>query len=128
MDIIPIPGANMNLAEHQDEYLTMPVRAETITVVVRDDGAVDDVPCLSSAWKPTRDELALLLDGGYVQLRILGTQHPPVMITVEASPEQLAIANADVEDDWPGHNGPTDREPRDDQDWGTHSPPLPDGS
>lgn len=111
MDIIPIPGANMNLAEHQDEYLTMPVRAETITVVVRDDGAVDDVPCLSSAWKPSRDELALLLDSGYVQLRILGTQHPPVMITVEPSPEQLAVAAEAEEPDWPGHNGPTDHEP-----------------
>jgi len=89
MDVMKIPGANMNLAETQDEYLTLPVRAETITVVVRDDGEVTDVPSLASAWKPSRDELALLLDGGYVQLRVLGTQQPPVMITVEPSPEQL---------------------------------------
>jgi len=89
MDIITIPGANMNLAEHQDEYLTLPVRAENITVVVKGDGSVDDVPSLASAWKPSRDELALLLDGGYVQLRVLGVQMPPVMITVEPSPAQL---------------------------------------
>lgn len=79
----------MNLAETQDEYQTMPVRTEHITVVVSGDGEVADVPCISSAWKPTRDELALLLDGGYVQLRVLGSGHPPVMITVEPSQKQL---------------------------------------
>lgn len=107
MNIIPIQGANMNLAEHQEEYLTMPVRVETITVAVRDDGDVEDVPCMTSAWKPSRDELALLLDGGYVQLRVLGLQHPPVMITAEPSPEQLEAAD---EGEWPGHSGPSDRE------------------
>ncbi len=89
MLVIPIPGTNMNLAETQPEYQTMPVRVENITVVVSDDGEVSDVPCIASAWQPTRDELALLLDGGYVQLRILGTGHPPVMVTAEPSQKQL---------------------------------------
>lgn len=89
MLVIPIPGTNMDLAETQPEYQTMPVRVESITVVVSDDGEVGDVPCIASAWMPTRDELALLLDGGYVQLRVLGTGHPPVMLTVEPSPAQL---------------------------------------
>lgn len=88
MDIIVIPGANMNLAETQEEYNTLPVRAETITVACHD-GDVTDVPALRSAWKPTRNELALLLDGGYVELCVLGTRHPPVMLNVEPDPAKV---------------------------------------
>lgn len=83
MDIITIPNANMNLAETQDEYLTLPVRAENITVSIQDDEDVVDVPSLVSAWRPSGEELELLNSGGYVQLRILGVTHPPVMLTVE---------------------------------------------
>ena len=82
MNIIQIPGANMNLAEHQDEFLTLPVKARNVTVDAGD-GTVEDVPAMSSAWKPTRTELALLLDGGYIELTVLGTQHPPIMLNVE---------------------------------------------
>lgn len=89
MNLFPIPGANMNLAETQEEYQTLPVRAEKITVIVSGDGEVDDVPCMRSAWKPTRGELALLLDGGYVELCVLGTAHPPVMLNVVSYPEKV---------------------------------------
>ena len=89
MNIFPIPGANMNLAETQDEYMTLPVRAEKITVVVSGDGEVDDVPCMRSAWRPSREELALLLDGGYIELCVLGTTHPPVMLNVAPDPETM---------------------------------------
>jgi len=82
MNIIVIPGANVNMAEHQDEFLTLPVKARNVTVDVGD-GSVDNVPAMSSAWKPTRSELAMLLDGGYIELTILGTQHPPIMLNVE---------------------------------------------
>ena len=88
MNIIKIPGANMNLAEHQDEYQTLPVKAGSVTVTCAD-GDVDGVHCLRSAWKPTRDELALLLDGGYVELCVLGFSQPPVMLNVEPNPETL---------------------------------------
>lgn len=83
MDIIPITGANLNLAEHQDEFETLPVRAGSVTVIC-DDGEVENVPSMASAWKPTRQELALLLDGGYVELCVLGATHPPVMLNVIA--------------------------------------------
>ena len=83
MNVIKIPGANMNLAETQDEFLTLPVKTGSVTVSCND-GEVADVPCMRSAWKPTKHELALLLDGGYVELSVLGTSHPPVMLSVES--------------------------------------------
>src|SRR5690349_11413068 len=36
----------------------------------------------SSAWEPTPDELALLVNGGSIVLSVVGGQ-PPVMLTVE---------------------------------------------
>lgn len=89
MNIIRIPGANMNLAETQDEFLTLPVKAGNVTVIINGDGEVDDVPALRSAWGPTRQELALLLDGGYIELCVLGVSHPPVMLNVEPDPEKM---------------------------------------
>jgi hypothetical protein len=88
MNNIGIPGANMDLAEHQDEYQTLPVKAGSVTVTCHD-GDVSDVPCFISAWRPTRTELALLLDGGYIELCVLGTNHPPVMLNV--SPEDSKV-------------------------------------
>lgn len=88
MDIIRIPGANLDLAEKQPEYNTLPVRAGYVTVACND-GDVENVPGMTSAWKPTRTELALLLDGGYITLSVLGTQHPPVMLNVEPDPAKL---------------------------------------
>lgn len=104
MDVIKIPGANMDLAEHQDEYQTLPVLARNVTVACND-GEVADVPCMTSAWKPTRDELALLLDGGYVALSVLGLQHPPVMLNVEPRIEEQPAAD---EGDWEGISMPRD--------------------
>lgn len=88
MNVIRIPGANMDLAEHQEEYLTLPVRAGYVDVLC-DDGEVAGVPALRSAWVPTREELALLLDGGYVELCVLGVSHPPVMLNVEPDPSKV---------------------------------------
>jgi hypothetical protein len=45
--------------------------------VVRD---ADGVVC-QSAWKPTPEELAVLTDGGYVVLHVVGWQ-PPVALGV----------------------------------------------
>lgn len=41
-----------------------------------------DVPCMVSAWQPTPAELAALNAGASVNLRVLGTRHPPVMVMV----------------------------------------------
>lgn len=39
-----------------------------------------------SAWQPTPDELARLNAGASVHLRVIGTQHPPVMLEVGQPP------------------------------------------
>jgi hypothetical protein len=45
------------------------------------------MPCMTSAWQPTPDELALLNAGASVHLRVVGMVHPPVMLSVGAAPE-----------------------------------------
>lgn len=37
-------------------------------------------PVMLSTWKPSADELEMLLRGGSVVLGIVGTQHPPVLM------------------------------------------------
>lgn len=38
-------------------------------------------PYMCSLWRPDADELVLLNEGGFVQLSIAGTVHPPVGVT-----------------------------------------------
>lgn len=42
----------------------------------------EDILCLS-AWKPTPEELAVLTDGGYVVLQVLGWQVPVALFVVD---------------------------------------------
>jgi len=42
-----------------------------------------DVPCMVSAWEPTPAEVAAIMSGAKVYLRVLGVGHPPVMLMVE---------------------------------------------
>jgi hypothetical protein len=37
-------------------------------------------------WKPDQEELAKLMAGASIQIRILGTQHPPIMVAVGPAP------------------------------------------
>ena len=39
---------------------------------------------ISSYWKPTAEELAMLAAGFPIKLSILGDRHPPVAVEVEA--------------------------------------------
>jgi hypothetical protein len=41
------------------------------------------IPCMVTRWRPSDDEIACLLAGGYVHLRILGEVHPPVSLECE---------------------------------------------
>jgi len=59
-------------------YLGLPLRDEEINSTV---GGV--VPSMVTAWEPTPDELTAIASGGTVYLRVLGIQHPPVMLWVE---------------------------------------------
>lgn len=41
-----------------------------------------DVPCMVSAWEPTPAEIAAIVVGAKVNLRVVGCGHPPVMLFV----------------------------------------------
>ena len=73
-----ITGATRVLGKSQG-YLGLPVRDDTINDSVTGPGT----PVMLTAWEPTPDELAVLNRGGTIVLQVVGTQHPPVMITVE---------------------------------------------
>ncbi len=63
-------------------YFGLPLRDEVMNCTVNGDGT----PAMVSAWQPTPDELARLNAGASVHLRVIGTQHPPVMLEVGPSP------------------------------------------
>ena len=57
----------------EDHVDSLPIRCQSF-----DDGQI----LLSSFWKPTEYEIALLQKGGVVVLNVLGSQHPPVSVKV----------------------------------------------
>ena len=77
MNPLRISNATRILAESQDEYYALAIRDEIIS----------DVNHMTSVWEPTPQELQELLKGGAVRLTILGSAHPPVMITTQPAPE-----------------------------------------
>lgn len=77
MIIRRIQGTTRVLGKSQG-YLGLPIRDELISEGVNGPGT----PAMVSAWEPTPDELARLRSGATVYLRVLGTVHPPVMLSV----------------------------------------------
>lgn len=55
---------------------------------VRDD-VIEGLPYMTSRWEPTPDELADLMAGGPLELRILGTAHPVVSLVVQPPAERV---------------------------------------
>lgn len=64
---------------------------------------IADLPCrvandpelgntITSAWKPTEDELLKLLNGGNVELTLVGHGHPPVMLSVAPAQPDLFMS------------------------------------
>lgn len=64
-------------------YLGLPLRDELIDCPVNG----PNTPSMVTAWEPTPDELAKLIAGAPVHLRVLGSSHPPVMVFVGEVPE-----------------------------------------
>ncbi|KZZ22337.1 hypothetical protein A3753_12890 [Sulfitobacter sp. HI0082] len=77
MQPLRITNATRVLAEAQDEYYALAILDEVI----------DGTPHMTSVWEPTPKELAMLQEGGAVRLSIIGTVHPPVMITTQPAPK-----------------------------------------
>ncbi|OYU91939.1 MAG: hypothetical protein CFE29_03580 [Bradyrhizobiaceae bacterium PARB1] len=82
MIIARIAGATRVLGKSQG-YIGLPLRDEMINCTVGGEAT----PSMVTAWEPTPDELARLNAGALVQLRIIGTGHPPVMLEVGEVPE-----------------------------------------
>lgn len=50
---------------------------------------VEGMPCVSTFWRPTPEEVEMLKAGGLVVLSVIGHTMPPVMLDVTpAEPEQ----------------------------------------
>ncbi|WP_296584274.1 hypothetical protein [Xanthobacter sp.] len=82
MDIARIPGATRTIGESQG-YLGLPLRDEPVHCTVNGPAT----PSMVTAWLPTPDEVAALMAGAAVHVRILGTAHPPIMLGVGPSGE-----------------------------------------
>lgn len=82
MQIGRISGATRILGKGQG-YAGLPVRDEPINCSVEG----PNTPSMVTAWLPTPKELAALNSGAAVHVRLLGKQHPPIMVDVGEVPE-----------------------------------------
>lgn len=64
-------------------YLGLPLRDELISCPVNG----PQTPSMVTAWIPTPDEIERIVAGAPIHLRLLGTQHPPVMLEVGEPPK-----------------------------------------
>lgn len=71
MLIARIEGANRVCGQSQG-FLGLPVRDEI----------VDGVNIMHTAWEPTPDELAALLNGAKIIVSVIGNNPQPIMLTV----------------------------------------------
>ncbi len=77
MQIGRITGATRVIGKSQG-YMGLPLRDEPINCSVNG----PNTPSMVTAWLPMPDELAKLNAGAAVHVRVLGTAHPPMMVTV----------------------------------------------
>lgn len=82
MEIGRIQGTTRRLGKSQG-YYGLPVR----DILVNDTVTGPNSPAMETAWLPSVEEIALLLAGAPLILRVMGTGHPPVMIYVGKAPE-----------------------------------------
>ncbi len=76
-----IEGATRIIGKSQGS-LGLPILDTTVNCAVNG----PETPAMVTAWEPSPAELARLNAGADVRFRILGTQHPPVMIEVGPAP------------------------------------------
>ncbi|MEF2552008.1 hypothetical protein VQ042_11655 [Aurantimonas sp. A2-1-M11] len=77
-----IEGATRTLGKSQG-YLGLPIRDVRLNCSVGGDGT----PAMQTAWFPTPDELAAVNAGAPIHLTVLGTAHPPVMLSTGNVPD-----------------------------------------
>lgn len=76
MMINAIEGCTRRIGKSQG-YLGLPLRDELF----------DGVPSMLSSWQPTPAELAALIAGAPIYVRLLGSAHPPILVTIGPLPE-----------------------------------------
>jgi hypothetical protein len=64
-------------------YRGLPIRDEKFDCPVNG----PNTNSMVTAWSPTPDELARINAGARIYLRIIGNQHPPVILEVGAVPD-----------------------------------------
>lgn len=93
MKFVEIAGANLTLAESQDEYETIRVRKGTCHVP--HGSLLVPMPNLVCELKPTPEEIQQLVEGGSLFVNILGESWPPIGITtVDPAIADPPIGNA----------------------------------
>lgn len=85
MHIGRIEGATRVLGKSQG-YLGLPVRDVMVNCTVGGEGT----PAMETAWLPTPEQIARIVKGSAVHVRILGTSHPPIMVDVGPLPGDAA--------------------------------------
>lgn len=81
MLIARIEGATRIVGKSQG-YFGLPIRDEIISEHVNGPGT----PSMVTAWEPTPEELARLVAGAKIHVRILGDIPPPMMVEVGPTP------------------------------------------
>lgn len=76
MQPMPIEGETRRLGESQG-YLGLPIRDDMVHCSV----SGENTPCMLSAWLPSEEERAAIASGAPVILQVIGTSHPPVMLS-----------------------------------------------
>ena len=82
MEIGRIPGTTRVIGKQQG-YYGLPLR----DVLINDSVTGPNTPAMETAWIPNPDELARLAAGASIILCVIGTAHPPVMLSVGEVPE-----------------------------------------
>lgn len=75
MIINAIEGCTRRIGKSQG-YLGLPLRDEVI----------DGIHHMTSSWQPTPAELQALVDGAPIYVTLLGTAHPPIMVSIGPIP------------------------------------------
>lgn len=71
-----IAGVSRVLGKSQG-YIGLPVRDEER----------EGVPAMTTAWEPTPEEIDAIRAGAKIEITILGTAHPPIIVGVGNLPE-----------------------------------------
>lgn len=90
MLIKKIEGATRVVGESQG----LPIKDSAVVCTV--DG--DNTPMMTTAWKPTPSELAMLNAGASVYVNIVGNRPPPMSVEVRPAPIDAETLQGDWKD------------------------------